>query len=140
MGRKSTIKVRVYVKLSVTVALESSVKNSINSDLIKNNLANLTNGYAKLVKAHDPTVPGGRGIFWHYLEYSYDISLDLYNLVKINSNTLTAQLSKLFKRKRKEMVMEKVRLGIKDGFKKNINSNVFNHTAVKLHNVRIQEI
>ena len=57
----------------------------------------------------------------------------------MNSNSLAAQASKLFKNKRKIMIMEKIREGIEDGFKKNINSNLFNHTAVKLIRVKIEE-
>ncbi len=139
MGKNSTIQVSVYVKLSVTVALEHSVKSSIDSNMVKDNLEETTNNYAKLVRAHEPTVPGGRGLIWHYLEYRYDIDIDLYNLIKMNSNSLAAQASKLFKNKRKQMVMEKIRKEIEKEIKKNINSNLFNHTAVKLIRVKIEE-
>jgi hypothetical protein len=55
------------------------------------------------------------------------------------ANSFAAQVSKLFRNKRKRMIMEKIRQGIEDGFKNKINSNLFNHTAVKLINVRIEE-
>jgi len=140
MGKNSTIRVLVTVKLSITSALEHSVKSSISEDMVKNNLSKETNGFASLLKAHGPTTPGGRGIVWHYLEYKYEISLDLYNLIKINSNTLAAQTLKMFKGKRKDMVMEKVRKGIEDGFRSNINTNFLNHAAIKLEHVKIREI
>ena len=139
MGKNSTIQLSVYVKLSVTVALEQSVKNSIDSNMVKDKLEETTYNYATLVKAHEPTIPGGRGFIWHYLEYKYDINVDLYNLIKMFANSFAAQVSKLFRNKRKRMIMEKIRQGIEDGFKNNINSNLFNHTAVKLIDVRIEE-
>ena len=139
MGIKSTIKVAVFVRLSVTSALEYSVRNNISENLVKNNLESITKKNAILVKAYEPTNPEGYGYFWHFLEYKYDISIDLYNIIKLNSNTFFAQISKFFKNKRKKIVMEKVRKGIEDGFAKNINSNFLNHSAVKLKNVRIEE-
>lgn len=140
MGKNSTIKVLVTVRLSITSGLEQAVKNSISVDTVKSNLAKETKNYAKLVKAHDPTSPGGKGLVWHYLEYKYEIDLDLYNLVKINSNALAAQALKLVKSKRKEMVMEKVRKGIEDGFRSNINSSLLNYAAVQLKSVKINEL
>ena len=140
MGKNSMITVQVTVLLTVTSSLENTVKNNINVETIKENISTQTSNYGKLVKAHDPTTPGGKGFIWHYLEYKFDISLDLYNLVKINSNVLAAQAMKLLKNKRKEIVMEKIRKGIEDGFKSNINSGFFNHTAVKFKNAKIREI
>ena len=42
MGIKSTIKVAVFVRLSVTSALEYSVRNNISENLVKNNLESIT--------------------------------------------------------------------------------------------------
>lgn len=140
MGKNSMITVQVTVLLTVTSSLENAVKNNINIETIKENISTQTSNYGKLIKAHNPTTPGGKGFIWHYLEYKFDISLDLYNLVKINSNILVAQAMKLLKNKRKEIVMEKIRKGIEDGFKSNINSGFFNHTAVKFENAKIKEI
>ena len=140
MGKNSTITVQVTVLLTVTSSLENAVKSNINVETIRENISTQTSNYGKLVKAHEPTIPGGRGFLWHYLEYKYDISLDLYNLVKVNSNVLAAQALKIFKDKRKQIVMEKIRKGIEDGFKSNINSGFFNAAAVKFKKAEIKEI
>tara|TARA_Y100001970_G_scaffold281070_1_gene391099 strand:+ start:3286 stop:3795 length:510 start_codon:yes stop_codon:yes gene_type:complete len=80
------------------------------------------------------------GASWTNATIIYSIEVDLYNLIKDNSNVVVAQLSKLFKKKREREVMNTMKEKIKSGFEENIRNSkagVLSPLVVAVKNVNI---
>ena len=60
------------------------------------------------------------GVSWTNATIIYKIEVDLYNLTKNYSNICIAQVSKLFKNKRKRKIIDIMKTQIKDGFEDGI--------------------
>ena len=60
---------------------------------------------------------------WTYATIIYKIEVDLYHLTKERKNIFIAQMSKMFKNKRKKIIIDTMRTQIKDGFEDAIESS-----------------
>ena len=63
------------------------------------------------------------GASWTNATIIYKIEVDLYHLVKDNTNVFVAQISKLFSKKTKRDVMNTMKMKIKNGFEENIRNS-----------------
>ena len=63
------------------------------------------------------------GASWTNATIIYKIEVDLYHLIKDNTNVVVAQLSKFFIKKREKEVMNTMKDKIKNGFEENIRNS-----------------
>ena len=63
------------------------------------------------------------GASWTNATIIYKIEVDLYHLIKDNTNVVFAQLSKFFIKKREKEVMNTMKDKIKNGFEENIRNS-----------------
>ena len=63
------------------------------------------------------------GASWTNATIIYKIEVDLYHLIKDNTNVVVAQLSKFFIKKREKEVMNTMKEKIKNGFEENIRNS-----------------
>jgi len=63
------------------------------------------------------------GTSWTNATIIYKIEVDLYHLIKDNTNIVFAQLSKFFIKKREKEVMNTMKIKIKKGFEENISNS-----------------
>lgn len=80
------------------------------------------------------------GASWTNATIIYKIEVDLYHLIKDNTNVVVAQLSKFFIKKREKEVMNTMKAKIKKGFEDNIRNSkagVLSPLVVTVKNVNI---
>ena len=142
MGRKSIEQFKCKVKLSVTNAFVENVEQSVKDSNFDKIISKQTYNCAKVIREdwfYDRGILGNinhgitgnsfldtlisvtpigivSNIGWTDVIVIYTINVDIYNLIKKIKNTMFAQLSKLMKKKRRKIIMDTMKINIKDGF------------------------
>ncbi len=148
MGKKSRQILTCKVNLSITNQFYNNVVQNITDSNFGKIIAEKTNNNAKVIdetwdvdrgvlgSINQTLTSGGilgsilggpltlvSGASWTNATIIYKIDVDLYNLTKDRTNIFMAQMSKLFKKKRKKTIMDTMRTQIKDGFEDAIESS-----------------
>tara|TARA_B100001964_G_C14044515_1_gene514164 strand:+ start:175 stop:681 length:507 start_codon:yes stop_codon:yes gene_type:complete len=151
MGKKSRKVLHCKILLSITNQFYNNVIQNIKDSNFGKIIAEKTNNNAKVIDetweidhgvlgSINQTINSGgilgvgmaifggpltlvAGASWTNATIIYTIDVDLYNLTKDRTNIFVAQVSKLFKKKRKKTIMDTIRTQIKDGFEDAIESS-----------------
>ena len=148
MGKKSRQILTCKVNLSITNQFYDNVVQNIKDSNFGKIIADKTNNNAKVIDEKwvvdrgvlgniNQTINRGgilgsllggpltlvSGACWTNATIIYKIEVDLYNLTKDRTNIVVAQVSKLFKKKRKKTIIDTMKTQIKDGFEDAIESS-----------------
>jgi hypothetical protein len=134
MGKDSIKTFKCEILLSVTNAVYELVTNEIKKENVAKTISEYTDYNAKLIKEEWSC---NAGILYSYVTITYYIEVDIYHLIKKETNVVVSQLSKIFKNKREKIVKEKIRDEIEKGFRSNLGGSILTPLAVTLKSVVI---
>ena len=168
MGKNSTEIFNCKVILSVTNAFVKKIQNSIkksNFDGIiiekthncarvigekwefdRGLLGNINNGatnngfFNNLLRVTPIGILSNVG--WTHVSITYMIEVDIYNLIKNEKSKIFAQMSKLMKKKRRQVLMKTMGKSIKDGFSDAISNSptgIISPTIVTVKSVTVSK-
>jgi len=95
------------------------VKNSFKIDELNKELKKETQGYLKITKI---MINEKKYVLTTHLEIAILFSADMYHLVKINKGKMTANLAKLFKKKRREEICNQIEKKFNEKMKNEISN------------------
>ena len=134
MGKDSIKTFKCEILLSITNATYELVTNEIKKENVGKTISEYTDYNAKLIKEEWSC---NAGILYSYVTITYYIEVDIYHLIKKETNVVVSQLSKIFKNKREKIVKEKIRDEIEKGFRSNLGGSILTPLAVTLKSVVI---